>query len=159
MYDQKSKYLINTIKNLPADERNEIDRDLQRQNYFINLGETNEFSDHNIIDAFCDFFQQHRRFPGSQALIVIPKPEISYFIKTNKVSSTDQSYETFNSTDACELVSIQALGPLNIYYGRSTEISRQALTEFLYNMSHEALNKDNCNFFMQFDRMAEQINE
>ena len=33
-------------------------------NYFINLGETNEFSDHNIIDTFCYFFQQHGGFPG-----------------------------------------------------------------------------------------------
>ena len=68
--------MANTIKNLPVDEREEIDRDLQRNNYFINLGETNEFSDHNIIDTFCDFFQQHGRFPGSQDLIVVPKPEI-----------------------------------------------------------------------------------
>ena len=47
-----SKYFINTIQNLPVDERNEIERDLQRNNYFINLGETNEFSDQNIIDTF-----------------------------------------------------------------------------------------------------------
>ena len=65
-YNQISKYLINTIKNLPADERNEIDCDLQRNNYFINLGETNEFSNHNIKDTFCDSFQQHGRVPGSQ---------------------------------------------------------------------------------------------
>ena len=64
-YNQISKHLINTIKKLPADKRNEIDRDLQRNNHFINLGETNEFSDHNIIDNFCDFFQEHGRFPGS----------------------------------------------------------------------------------------------
>ena len=57
--------IINTIKNLPADERNEIDCDLQRNNYFINLGETNEFSDQNIKDTFCDSFQQHGRVPAS----------------------------------------------------------------------------------------------
>ena len=28
---------MSTIKNLPADERNEIDCDLQRNNYFINI--------------------------------------------------------------------------------------------------------------------------
>ena len=36
----------------------------------------NEFSDHNIIDTFCVFFQQHGTFSGSQNLIVILKPEI-----------------------------------------------------------------------------------
>ena len=57
------------------------------------------------------------------------------------------------------LVSIQALAALDIYYGGRTEISRQALSQFLHNMSHQALNKDNCNVFMQFDRTAELINE
>ena len=141
------------MKKSLAKERNENDRDLQRNNYFINLRETNEFSDHNIIDTFCDFFQQHGRFPGSQDLVVVPKPEIPYFIKTNTVISTNQFYEKFSSTAARGLVSIQALA----YYSGSTEISRQALSEFLHNMSHQALNKDNYIVFMQFDRMAELI--
>ena len=65
-YNQISQYLENIIKNLPADERNEIDRDLQRNNYFINLGETNEFTNHNIMDTFCEFFQQHGNTEGFQ---------------------------------------------------------------------------------------------
>ena len=158
-YSQITQYLINTMKNLPADERNEIDHDFQRYNCFISLGETNEFSDHNIIDTFCDFFQQHGRFPVSQDLIVVPKPEIPYFIKTNKVISPNQLYEKFSSTDARGLVSIQELAALNMYYGRNAETSRQALTEFLRNMSHQALNKDNNNVFIQFDETAELLNE
>ena len=109
--------------------------DLQRNNYFINLGQNNEFTNHNIIDTFSDFFQQHGKFPGSQDLIVDPKPEIPYFIKTN-IISTNQLYKKFSSTDTLGLVAIQALGALNIYYGGRTEISRQTLSEFLYNMSH-----------------------
>ena len=112
-HNQISKYWTNTLKRWPADERNEIDCDLQRNNYFINLGETNEFSDHNIIDTFCDFFQQHGRFPGSQDLVDVPKLEIPY-IKTNKVISTNQLYEKFSSRDARGLVSIQSLAALNI---------------------------------------------
>ena len=123
------------------------------------MGETNEFSDHNIIDTFCDIFQQHRRFPGSQDLAVVRKPEIPYFIKTDKVISTNQSYEKYTSTDARGLVSIQALAALNMYYGGSTEISRQALSKFLHNMSHQALNKDSYNVFIQFYRTAKLIND
>ena len=157
-YNQISQYLTNMMSNLPVDERNEIDRDLQRHNYFINLDKTNDFSDHNIIDTFCDFFQQHGRFPGSQDLIVVLKPEIPYFIKTNKVISTNQLYEKFSSTDT-QIVSIQALAALNMHYGGSAKISRQALTEFLHNMSHQALNKDNYNIFIQFYRTVELITE
>ena len=133
--------------------------DLQRNKYFINLGQNNEFFNHNIIDTFCEFFQQHGKFPGSQDLIVDPKPETPYFVKTNKVISTNQLHEKFSSTNTLGLVSIQALGALNIYYGGRTERSRQALSEFLYNLSNQALNKDNYNVFMQFDRIDEVINE
>ena len=37
-YDQNTEYLTNTIRNLPAAEINEINQDLQRNNYFVNLG-------------------------------------------------------------------------------------------------------------------------
>ena len=43
--------------------------------------------------------------------------------------------------------------------GGSAETSRKALTEFSHNMSHQALNKDNDNMFIQFDKTAELINE
>ena len=55
------------------------------------------------------------------------------------------------------LVSIQALAALNIYYGGSAEISRQALTEFLHVTS--STKQRQLNVFMQFDRTAELINE
>ena len=145
-YNQISQYFENITKNLPGDERNEIGRDLQRNDYFINLSEINEFSDHNIIDTFYEFFQQHGRFPGSQDFIVFPRLEISYFIKTDKIVSTNQLFEKLSSSDACGLFSIQAL-------------ARQALTEFLHNMSHQTLSKDNNNIFIQFDRTTELIIE
>ena len=100
-YNQISKFLENTIKNLPADERNEIDRDLQRNNYFINLGETNEFCNHNIIDTFCEFFHQHGRFPGSQDLIVVPRLEITYFTKTDKIISRNQLLNFYKAAQMC----------------------------------------------------------
>ena len=67
-------------------------------------------------------------------------------------------YEKRSSADARGLVSIQALAGLNMYNGGNTEISRQALSELLH-MSHQTLNKDNYNVFMQFDRTTELINE
>ena len=61
-----------------------------------------------------------------------------YFIKTDKIISTNQLFEKFSSSDARGLVSVQALAALNTYLGGNAEISRQALTEFLHNMSHQA---------------------
>ena len=112
------------------------------------MGKTNEFSDHNIIDTFCDFFQQHGKFRSSKDLIVFSKPEKPYLIKTNKVISTNQLYEKFSSTEARGLVSNQALAALIVYYDGGTEMPRQAILEFLHSMSHQALNKYNYNVFM-----------
>ena len=159
LYDQISQYFTSTIRNLPADEINEIDRDLQRNNYFVNLGNTNAFSDHNILDTFCNFFENHGRFPGSQELIIAPRPEIPNFIKTQKIISINELYQKLSSADARGLFPIQAITVLNIYFGGRLEISKQAFAEFLHNMSHQALNKDNDLIFMQFDRTADLINE
>ena len=112
-----------------------------------------------ITDTFCEVFQQHGRFPSSQDLIVAPRTEIQYFMKTDKIISTNQLFEKFSSSDAHVLVSIQALAALNLYLRVNADVSRQALTEFLHNMSHQALNKDNDNVFIQFDRTAELIIE
>ena len=112
-----------------------------------------------ITDTLCEVFQQHERFPSSQDLIVAPRTEIPYFMKTDKIISTNQLFGKFSSSDAHGLVSIQALAALNIYLGVNADISRQALAEFLHNMSHQALNKDSDNIFIQLDRRAELIIE
>ena len=111
-YNQISQHLINTIRNLLADETNEIDWDLKRNNYIVNLGNTNVFSGHNILDTLCDFFQNHGTFPGSQELIIVPRPEIPNFIKTQKTISTNKLYQKFSSTDARGLVVIQIIAVL-----------------------------------------------
>ena len=64
-----------------------------------------------------------------------------------------------NSTDARGLVSIQTLAAQKMYYGGRAERSRQALTEFSHNMSHQALNKDKDKLFIQFHKTAELIIE
>ena len=77
------------------------------------MGNTNVFSGHNILDTFCDFFQNHGRFPGSQELIIVPRPEIPNFYKNSKKTiSTNKLYQKFSSTDARGLVVIQIITDL-----------------------------------------------
>ena len=154
-----SQYLKYTIRNLLADEINKFDRNLQRNNYFVILGNTNAFFDHNILDTFCNFFQNHGRFPGSQELIIVPRPEIQNFVKIQKIISTNELHQKFSSTEARGLVAIQAIAALNICFGGRLETSKQVLAEFLPSMSHQALDKDNDLIFIQFDRTADLINE
>ena len=60
---------ILTINNRPADEKQEINRDLQNLNHNITVREKN----------LNHFFQNESRFPGTQDLIILPKPEIPNF--------------------------------------------------------------------------------
>ena len=62
-----------TINNLPADEKQEINRDLQNLNYNITVRGKylNQFIDSSVLDIFIDFFQNEGRFPGTQDLIIL----------------------------------------------------------------------------------------
>ena len=91
--------------------------------------------------------------------IIIPKPKIPNFIKTEEVISPNQLFEKFNSSDARGLVSLQALAALSIFFEGDTEIATDAMTECLHNISHQALDKENYNILIEFDRTAHLITE
>ena len=61
--------------------------------------------------------------PGRQDLIIIPKPEIPPFMKTQEVISPNQLYEKCHGADARGLVSVQMLAGLNIFLGGDPEKS------------------------------------
>ena len=80
-----------TINNLPADEKQEINRDSQNLNYNLTVREKtlNQFIDSSALGFFIDFFQNEGRFPGTQDLIILPKPEIPNFLRTIDILSTN----------------------------------------------------------------------
>ena len=88
-----------------------------------------------MLDICIDFFQNEGRFPGTQDLLILPKPEIPNFLRTNYILSTNDLFKKFCSSDTCGLVSINALTVLNMYPGGMSTISKHAMSEFLHNMS------------------------
>ena len=65
-------------------------------------------------------------------------------------------------TNAKELVSFQALAALNIHLGGDKDVSKKALTEYLCNLTFQALGKENDNILMSLDSLndlAYDINE
>ena len=58
-------------------------------------------------------------------------------------------------------MSLQALAALALFLGSdiitTTEAASEALTEFLHNMSYQALNNENDNILREFDWLAELI--
>ena len=66
-------------------------------------------------------------------------------------------YQNFAATEARALVSIQALAALNIHLGGDETISKKALSEFLHNVSFQALSKETDDFYLNFDNANELI--
>ena len=52
------------------------------------------------------------------------------------------------------LISIHALGVLNIFYGRSSQVSKDMLSKFLHNLTFQALTKENDEILIEFDKIA-----
>ena len=105
------------------------------------------------------FLSKSWKVPRFSRINYCSKARKTKLYKNSKNNSANELYQKFSSTDARGLVAFQAIAALNIYFGARLEPSKQALAEFLHNMSHQALNKDNGYIFIQFDRTADLIIE
>ena len=149
-YKQITDNLTFMLDNLPDDEFKEIINDLHTENYL-----PDNFD--NFLDCWCEFYFHKGRFPGSQELIMVPQAQIPPFIKVQKPLSSIDLYQNFKATDARALVSIQALAALNIHLGGDKTISKNALSEFLHNLSFQALSKETDDIYLNFNNVSELI--
>ena len=138
------------LDNLPDDEFKEIINDLHTENYLPDNSD-------NFLDCWCEFYFHKGRFPGSQELIMVPQAQIPPFIKAQTPLSPIELYQNFKATDARALVSIQALAALNIHLGGDKTISKNALSEFLHNLSFQALSKETDDIYLNFNNVSELI--
>ena len=86
-----------------------------------------------------------------------PQAQIPPFIKAQTPLSPIDLYQNFKATDARALVSIQVLAALNIYLGGEKTISKNALCEFLHNLSFQALSKETDDIYLNFNNVSELI--
>ena len=54
-------------------------------------------------------------------------------------------------------MSVQVLAALNIFLGGDTELSGKTMTEFLHNMSMQALNRQNDSIFLDFEHITNLV--
>ena len=136
-----------TVENLSAEEFSEIKDDFNRENFWAK---------HVIcqLDCWIAFFFSKGRFPGSQKLIMLPQADIPDFVKTEMPLSPIDLYKKFKATEAKVLASIQAIVALNIHLGGDRDVSKKALTEFLCNLTFQALNKENDDILLSFEHVG-----
>ena len=97
-YNQIAGNLSEPIRNLLSDELDEIDKDLRLNYFFTDFN--NENNQDKIMNAYSYFYHALGRFPGKLDLVIIPKPDVPTFIKTDEIISPNQLYEKFRGTDA-----------------------------------------------------------
>ena len=82
---------------------------------------------------------------------MLPQADIPDFVKTETPLSPIDLYKKFKATEAKVLASIQALVALNIHLGGDRDVSKKALTEFLRNLTFQALSKENDDILLSFE--------
>ena len=85
---------------------------------------------------------------------MLPQPKIPDFVRTQIALSPIDLYKKFSSTNAKALVSIQALAALNFYIGGDKDISREAMEEFLCNLTFQALTNESDKVVINFDKIG-----
>ena len=144
-YLEQSFYL--TVENLSAEEFAEIKDNFNREKFW-----TKNYA--NELDCWSTFFFSKGRFPGSQKLMMLPQADIPNFVKTETPLSLIDLYQKFKATDAKALTSVQAIAALNMHLGGDRDISKKALTEFLRNLTFQALSKENDDILLSFEHVG-----
>ena len=101
------------------------------------------------------FFYKFGRFYAVEKLAVIPRGSTPSFVKIVDILSPFELYEFFNQADAHGLVCVQFLSALNSHLGGDKNISKNAMTEFLQNLSLQALNELDETTNTKFDAVNE----
>ena len=147
LYKYLEQNLYLTIKNLSSEEFAEIKDDFNRENFWAKRVV-------HELDCWIAFFFSKGRFPGSQKLIMLPQANITDFVKTETPLSPIALYKKFKATDIKALASIQAIAVLNIHLGGDRDISKNALTEFLRNVTFQAFSKENDDIWLSFEHVG-----
>ena len=133
------------IPDLSAEKIQDISEHFYLKKYSYSESVTN-------LKDWVSFYYDYGKFPGSsQELITIPYAQNPYFLKTDEHLSPAVLHQKFYNSDLSGLTSFQALCALNIYLGGSKEVSGLAYSEFLQNMTYQALTQENDSIPLSFN--------
>ena len=134
-----------TIPKLNSEKIKDISEHFYLKNYSCSKSLSN-------LDDWISYYYTYGKFPGSNDLISIPYIKNPYFLKTDEHLSPATLHEKFYNSDFIGLSSFQALCALNIYLGGDKTISGLAYSEFLQNMTYQALSQEKDNMELAFDQ-------
>ena len=149
VFDDLAYFFHRKLKETPNIFVEKMEEDLAREIFYQKKIKEQENST-EVFKNFNQFFFKTGRFSGSENLAIIPSGIIPAFVKTKDVISSSDLYETFKDSNAYGLVSTQFLAALNIYFNSDKLLLKNVMTEFLHNLSLQALNRDDDRVQLKF---------
>ena len=143
------------IKETPNEFLEPLRADLANELYFTN--NLKEIESHvELLKTFNKFYFKTGRFPGNYTdLILVPAGRKPDFVKTFDQISPSELNEKFQNGPSYGIAAVQFLAGLNIHFGGDKKLSQDVMSEFLHNLSWQALTIDNSNVNIKFDAIIE----
>ena len=143
------------IKETPNEFLEPLRADLANELYFTN--NLKEIESHvELLKTFNKFYFKTGRFPGNYTdLILVPAGKKPDFVKTFDQISPSELNEKFQNGPSYGIAAVQFLAGLNIHFGGEKRLSQDVMSEFLHNLSWQALTIDNTKVNIKFDAIIE----
>ena len=154
IYDDLSYFFQRKIHQIPNENITEIEEDLRNHRIYSKSIKKVE-SSNELLTIFSNFYFKTGRFPGSYNLLNVPPGENPSFIQKHDRLSPFDINEKFKNSSSYGLASVQFLSALNIFFGGDQNISRNVMSEYLHNLSLQALTIDDDKYEIQFYEIEE----
>ena len=161
VFDDISHFFQRKIHEIPIESIHEMREDLSNYRiYFKDIKKVE--SSKELLKIFSDFYFKTGRFPASYNLLNVPPGINPPFIQKHDRLSPFEIHAKFNGSDAYGLISVQFLAALNVFFGGDKLDSQNVMSEYLNNLSLQALTIDDDKYEIQFyeiENLAKKLKE
>ena len=154
VFDDISFFLHNKMKETPDEFVEKMEEDLSNHRIFFKKLKEIE-SSVEFMKVLSNFYFKTGRFPGYVEYINVPPGVNPHFIEKHDQISPTEINEKFKNSSCYGLVSVQFIAALHVFFGGDKELSRNAMSKFLHNLSLQALTIDDDKSEIQFHEIVE----
>ena len=158
VYDDIAFFFQRKIHEIPDEHVQDMIEDLSNYRvYFKDIKKVE--SSQELLTIFSNFYFKTGRFPGVHNLLNVPPGVNPPFIQKHDRLSPFEIHEKFNGSEAYGLISVQFLSALNIYFGGDKYTSQNVMSEYLHNLSLQALTIDDDRWEIQFYEIEKLVDD
>ena len=154
VFDDISYFLHKKIKETPDEFIEKMQEDLANERIFFKKIKEIE-SSVEFMKILNKFYFKTGRFPGNNYDIIVPPGVNPSFVETHDQISPSEINEKFQNSSCYGLAAIQFIAALIVFFGGNKELSRNVMSEFLHNLSLQALTLDNDRIEIEFHEIIE----